>query len=913
MAMAVLLFFLLVFAAVVQAQPGFISIDCGIPGGSNYTDDETGIFYTSDAGFIHSGENRAFPASSLVASSSSSLRREYRTMRSFPDGERNCYTLRPVRKGSRYFVRASFMYVDYEQGQGAPEFDLYVGINLWATVFLRNASLPWRKEIVVVATGDFIPVCLVNTGKGAPFISALEARLVKDNMYQQASYNQSLRAMSLFDAASSSEKITRYPDDEYDRFWLPYTDPSWATITTSLTVDNIYLGFEPPSAVMKTAATPLNANNDSLYFNWTANDPKTEFHVFRHFADFQKSNGSGSLREIDCCNNGRSCFPHVPEYLVASTVYTTTPMTGDTNYSVSFSKTERSVLPPILNAFEIYVVLTLNQTATDEQDVGAIMSIKDLYGVQKNWMGDPCLPNKYLWDGLTCSYNSDDRPSRIISLNLSSSGLSGDIDASFGNLNLIQSLDLSNNNLTGLIPSFLAKLTALTHLDLSHNKLTGTVPQVLGTLIFLSYLNLSHNQLSGSVPTSLTDKSKSGSLTLSVDPNILCDSPSCNVTDPCALKPCKKSRSVVVPVVVAVVVAAVLLAIGIAGFIWYRRRRTRVVRPNSLNKSREGSFNFETRRFSIEEIDSMTNNFQMVLGRGGFGTVYYGRMKDGDEVAVKMLSPHVQASVEFQTEAQLLMTLYHRHLVRFVGYCADGDNRALILEYMAKGNLGNVLAGKDEMETLSWDQRLRIALDVAQGLEYLHVGCRPPIVHRDVKAANILLNGNLEAKLADFGICKVFTDEHNSHITTQVKGTHGYLDPEYFSYNNLTEKSDVYSYGVVLLELITGRPAITQTQDSERIGLVQWVSPFVSAGDVTSIVDPKLQANYDVASVWRVLDVAISCTLQKSVRRPPISSVVAQLKECLEVERYTDTSTGMVADEFATRSFSSSLYSPKPR
>ncbi|XP_068652795.1 putative leucine-rich repeat receptor-like serine/threonine-protein kinase At2g19230 [Aristolochia californica] len=905
MAMAEHLFFLFaIFAAVVVAQPGFISIDCGIPEGFNYTDSETGIFYTSDAGFVRSGENREFPSSNLVASS---LKRQYRSMRSFPDGERNCYTVRPVLKGSKYFVRASFMYVDYDK-QIAPEFDLYVGINLWTRVSLANASLPSWKEIVLVATMDFIPVCLVNTGSGEPFISAVEARLLKDSMYKAASYNQSLLAESIYDAGSTSEQIIRYPDDDYDRFWLPYTDPSWASISTSLTVENLYLGFEPPSAVMRTAATPMNANG-SLYFNWTANDPNTEFHIFRHFADFQKSNGSTSLREFYCCNNGDSCFAHEPKYLVASTVYTTSPMTGVRDYSISFSKTEKSVLPPILNAFEIYIVLTLNETATDEKDVYAITSIKDIYGVEKNWMADPCLPNKYMWDGLTCSYD-DDNPPRIISLNLSSSGLSGKIDASIGNLKLIQSLDLSKNKIEGPIPPFLATLTSLEHLDLSQNNLTGTVPQFLAALIYLSYLNLSHNQLSGSVPISLVDKSRTESLTLSVDPN-LCNSPSCNATDPCALKSCKKSPSVVVPVVVAVAITTV--AIGIAVLIWFKCRRPRAARPNPQYIKREGSFNLDTRRFSYDEIVTVTNNFQRVIGKGAFGTVYHGQMKDGNEVAVKMLSQHAQASVEFQTEAQLLMTLHHRHLVRFIGYCADGDKKALILEYMAKGNLGKLLSAQDDMETLSWDQRLRIGLDVSQGLEYLHVGCKPPIIHRDVKAANILLNENLEAKLADFGICKVFTDEYYTHMSTQVKGTHGYLDPEYFSSHNLNEKSDVYSFGVVLLELITGRPAIIQIWDSQKIGLVEWVSCLISGGDVRNIMDPKLQAEYDITSAWKALDISISCTQPKSVQRPSISSVVAELKDCLEVVICKDRSSGMVTDEFVARSSSNSIYCPLPR
>ncbi|XXG57229.1 hypothetical protein AAC387_Pa03g4442 [Persea americana] len=198
-------------------------------------------------------------------------------------------------------------------------------------------------------------------------------------------------------------------------------------------------------------------------------------------------------------------------------------------------------------------------------------------------------------------------------------------------------------------------------------------------------------------------------------------------------------------------------------------------------------------------------------------------MANDTQVAVKMLSPGsikypCQGSKEFENEAHLLMRVHHRNLVPFIGYCQEDGNMALIYKYMAQGHLGRHLSDSNS-DALSWNRRLHIVLDVAQGLEYLHNGCKPPIIYRDVKTANILLNERLEAKIEDFGLSKVFSDDF-THVSTAVKGTFGYLDPKYYNSNNLTEKSDIYSFGVVLLQLITGKTAIVQISGSAGRSLI---------------------------------------------------------------------------------------------
>ncbi|XBJ11754.1 hypothetical protein VPH35_016402 [Triticum aestivum] len=209
---------------------------------------------------------------------------------------------------------------------------------------------------------------------------------------------------------------------------------------------------------------------------------------------------------------------------------------------------------------------------------------------------------------------------------------------------------------------------------------------------------------------------------------------------------------------------------------------------------------------------------------------------------------------------------------------------ALVYEYMSEGALDEHLSGKENnMITLTWRQRLRIALESAQGLEYLHKGCNPPLVHRDVKTSNILLNENLEAKIADFGLLKAFNSNTDTHVSTaRVVGTLGYLDPEYHATFHLTNKSDVFSFGVVLLEIVTGQQHILN--DPEPTSIAQWVRQRLTHGNNEDVVDARMCGNHNVTSVWEVADTALKCTAQKAGQRPMMSDVVVVLHECLLLE-----------------------------
>ncbi|XP_048616402.1 probable LRR receptor-like serine/threonine-protein kinase At1g51860 isoform X1 [Brassica napus] len=353
----------------------------------------------------------------------------------------------------------------------------------------------------------------------------------------------------------------------------------------------------------------------------------------------------------------------------------------------------------------------------------------------------------------------------------------------------------------------------------------------------------------------------------------------------------------------------------------------------SETRSSNPSIISKDRRITYSEVLKMTNNFERVLGKGGFGTVYHGNLDDA-QVAVKMLShSSAQGYKEFKAEVELLLRVHHRHLVGLVGYCDDGDNLALIYEYMANGDLRENMSGKHFhcmililTETISfhclrhskigtgkrggnvltWENRMQIAVESAQGLEYLHNGCRPPMVHRDVKTTNILLTERYGAKLADFGLSRSFPIDGECHVSTVVAGTPGYLDPEYYRTNWLSEKSDVYSFGVVLLEIVTNQPVIDKTRERPHIN--EWVGFMLTKGDIRSIIDPKLMGDYDTNGAWKIVELAMACVNPSSNQRPKMAHVVMELNECvaLEIARrqgsqemYSNNSVDFSLSEFA--------------
>ncbi|KAJ7963097.1 protein kinase family protein [Quillaja saponaria] len=292
----------------------------------------------------------------------------------------------------------------------------------------------------------------------------------------------------------------------------------------------------------------------------------------------------------------------------------------------------------------------------------------------------------------------------------------------------------------------------------------------------------------------------------------------------------------------------------------------------------------KNRAFTYSEVLSITDNFKTIIGEGGFGKVYLGTVQDNIQVAVKLLSSSSkQGYKEFRSEAQLLLIVHHRNLVSLIGYCDEDNNKALIYEYMTNGNLHQKLSARNP-NILPWNKRVQIAVDAAYGLDYLHNGCKPPIIHRDMKTSNILLDDKMQAKISDFGLSRAFANDSDSHISTNPAGTPGYLDPEFYSYGKQNKKSDVYSFGIILFELITGQPALGKATDENNPHILNWVIPEIENGDIQNVIDSRLQGEFNTNTAWKIVEIPMSCTPRTAIQRPDISQVLSELKESLALE-----------------------------
>ncbi|KAL0857373.1 hypothetical protein Bca101_062527 [Brassica carinata] len=840
---------------------GFTSLTCGAPMGTSFQEKSTNVTYSSDAPYIDTGIGR-----SIKSSYKSKSVQQTWYLRSFPQSSRSCYTFN-LTTGDKYLIRAIFLHGGYDK-RPSTKFDLHLGPNRWATVSTAEETKAETYEIIHILTTNRLQVCLVKTEDSTPFISAIELRKLTSKAYTTES--GSLQTFFRADIGSFSNQSLRYGSgvygaDVFDRIWLPYNSENWSRISTNNSVDNDN-GLQVPENVMATASVPTDPDAH-MNISLTGLYQTSRFYAFLHFSEIQELNPNDT-REFKVMYNGRLIIePFKPK-----SFYTDSFIRGElgpnANGQCTFSlqKTASSTLPPLLNAMEVYIVNSLSQNETDAKEVDTMINIKLSCGINKvDWQGDPCVPRDYMWSGVNCSYIDSEQPN-IISLNLTTHGLTGKIQESISNLSSLQVLDLSNNSLIGPVPEFLAHMTSL------------------------KVINLSSNLLYGSIPTSLLDKLQRGLVSLSIEGNPgICSSASCATTNKKKTK--KKTMAI------ASVAASIVLILVIVLFIL--KRRAKLGRypssddddDNNLQQCNNQSSSSEmaNNMFTYEDLAQATDNFSYVnfIGQGGFGYVHKGVLHDGTEVAIKQLKAGSgQGEREFRAEIEIISRVHHRHLVSLLGYCVTGTQRLLVYEFLPNKTLEFHL--HEKRRPLDWSKRMKIASGAARGLAYLHEDCNPKTIHRDVKAANVLIDDSYEAKLADFGLAKCCLD-NDTHVSTRIMGTCGYLAPEYASSGKLSDKSDVFSFGVMLLELITGRRPVAKSHPfADEENIVDWAKPLMiqalNTGNFHGLVDPRLEKDFDISEIKRMVLCADACVQHSAKHRPKMSQIVRAFDKSISLD-----------------------------
>ncbi|XP_022984211.1 BRASSINOSTEROID INSENSITIVE 1-associated receptor kinase 1-like [Cucurbita maxima] len=564
----------------------------------------------------------------------------------------------------------------------------------------------------------------------------------------------------------------------------------------------------------------------------------------------------------------------------------------------------------------LWIILTLGFVSllsanTEGDALNALKSnLQDPNGVLQSW--DPTLVNPCTWFHVTC--DSDNSVTRV---DLGNANLSGTLVPQLGDLPSLQYLELYSNNITGEIPREIGLLTNLVSLDLYLNNLTGQIPVTLGELGKLRFLRLNNNSLTGTIPMSLTnvkslqvldlsynqltgDIPVNGSFSLftpiSFAHNLLNESTARTPPPPLPSSPNPTSGNSATGAIAGGVAAAAALlfaAPAVAVALWRRKKPQDHFFDVPAEEDPEVHLG-QLKRFSLRELQVATDHFsnKHILGRGGFGKVYKGRLADGSLVAVKRLKEERSqgGELQFQTEVEMISMAVHRNLLRLRGFCMTPTERLLVYPYMVNGSVASCLRERgDSQPPLNWLNRKRIALGSARGLAYLHDHCDPKIIHRDVKAANILLDEEYEAVVGDFGLAKLM-DYKDTHVTTAVRGTIGHIAPEYLSTGKSSEKTDVFGYGVMLLELITGQRAfdLARLANDDDVMLLDWVKGLLKDKRLETLVDLDLAGKYPDDEVEQLIQVALLCTQGTPTERPKMSEVVRMLEGDGLAERWEE-------------------------
>ncbi|KAB1216419.1 hypothetical protein CJ030_MR4G029197 [Morella rubra] len=352
--------------------------------------------------------------------------------------------------------------------------------------------------------------------------------------------------------------------------------------------------------------------------------------------------------------------------------------------------------------------------------------------------------------------------------------------------------------------------------------------------------------------------------------------------DPDFIPPSENGNSISVGAVVGIVAAGAFVIFLVLGILWWKGC---LGRKSAMEQDLKGLEKY-TGTFTLRQIKAATNNFDAAnkIGEGGFGPVYKGVLSDGTVIAVKQLSSKSkQGNREFVNEIGMISALQHPHLVKLYGCCIEGNQLLLIYEYMENNSLARALFGPEEYQLkLDWLTRQKICVGIAKGLAYLHEESRLKIVHRDIKATNVLLDRNLNSKISDFGLAKL-DEEDNTHISTRVAGTYGYMAPEYAMRGHLTDKADVYSFGIVALEIVSGKSNTSYRPKEECLYVLDWALLLKEKGSLLDLVDPRLGSNYKQDEAMVMIKVALLCANVSPAVRPTMSLVVSMLEGSTKV------------------------------